>query len=326
MLNRAVTGLYPPGSTFKPVVAMAALRTGVPPTFATDCSGAFEIGPLRLRCAARYGHGRGITMRKALEVSCNPFFCEVGVRTGPDAITSLAREAGLGARTGIDLPGEAAGLVPDDAWKRRTGRGGWSRGDTANLSIGQGYLLATPLQMALCAAMIASGGTLWRPRLCLDAPPVAVRQLSIPRRHLDLVRGGMFDVVNAPKGGGRRARVNGVSVAAKTGTAEYGPARNRRKHAWMIAFAPFEEPEIALAAVIEDGESGGTTAAPVVAAVLAEYFGTTPVPEEEEESSRAELRDPGEDAGVQNQEEASRAELRDPGEDARVQDQEEVEP
>jgi cell division protein FtsI/penicillin-binding protein 2 len=114
----------------------------------------------------------------------------------------------------------------------------------------------------------------------------------------------MSDVVNAKRAAGRRARVNGVHVAAKTGTAEYGPMRNRRKHAWMIAFAPYETPEIALAAIIEDGESGGATAAPVVASVLAHHFETTPVGEDEdEEASRAELRDPDEDAGVQDLEE-----------------------
>lgn len=278
LLNRAITGLYPPGSTFKPAVALAALRQGLSPEFLVDCNGVFEIGSLRIRCAARYGHGDNITMRKALEVSCNPYFCELGVKAGVDAITTFAREAGFGTRTGISLPGEAAGLVPDDAWKRRTKGGGWSKGDTANISIGQGFLLATPLQIALYTAMLANGGTLWRPRLCADEAPTIVRKVAIPAKDLAVVHNGMFDVVNAPKGGGRRARVNGVTVAAKTGTAEYGPMRNRRKHAWMIAFAPLHDPEIAVATIIEDGESGGTTAAPVVAATLAEYFGTTPEP------------------------------------------------
>lgn len=304
LINRAISGIYPPGSTFKPAVALVALREGIPPSYAVDCDGVYRLGELQLRCAARYGHGPGIDMRKAIEVSCNPYFCNLGVKTGIDAIGAFAREIGLGAKTGISLPGEAAGLVPDDAWKRRVKREGWWQGDTANLSIGQGFLLATPLQMALVAALIANGGTLWRPRLCQDEPVEAVRHIALPRRDLDVVRGGMSDVVNAKRAGGRRARVNGVHVAAKTGTAEYGPMRNRRKHAWMIAFAPYEAPEIALAALVEDGESGGTTAAPVVASVLAHHFGTTPVGEDEdEEDSRAELRDPDEDAGVQDQEE-----------------------
>lgn len=276
MLNRAITGLYPPGSTFKPLVALAALRAGTAQGFTANCNGVFELGGMKLRCAARYGHGDGITMRKALEVSCNPFFCELGVKTGLETIAGFAREAGLGKKTGICLPGEASGLVPDDAWKRKVRRDGWRPGDTANLSIGQGYLLATPLQMALATAAIANGGTLWKPRLCADESVKAVRKITLSEAWLSLVRGGMSDVVNAPKGGGRRARVKGVHVAAKTGTAEYGPRSNRRKHAWMVAFAPFEKPEIAVAAVIEDGESGGVTAAPVVASVLASYFGSEP--------------------------------------------------
>ncbi|MBR3087378.1 MAG: penicillin-binding protein 2 [Kiritimatiellae bacterium] len=285
LLNRAIGGLYPPGSTFKPVVALAALRHGVPASFTVDCNGVYELGGMRLKCAASYGHGPGIDLRHAIAVSCNPYFCTLGVKIGVDAIDDFAREAGLGAKTGISLPGESAGLVPDDAWKRRTRNQGWRQGDTANLAIGQGFLLATPLQMASVAALIANGGTLYRPRISLDEPVSATRVLELPGRHLDVVRGGMFDVVNGKRAGGRRARVRGISVAAKTGTAEYGPRRNRRKHTWMIAFAPFENPEIAIAAVIEDGESGGLTAAPVVASVLREYFGVEEAPDEESEDS-----------------------------------------
>lgn len=272
LLNRAVSGVYPPGSIFKPVVALAALGRGVPESFTVDCGGVFELGGMRLRCAARYGHGPGIDMRKALEVSCNPFFCELGVRIGIDAITETARLLGLGVKTGIGLPGEAAGLVPDDAWKRRVKKDGWRAGDTANLSIGQGYLLVTPLQMALYAAALANGGTLLRPRLYLDEPPEAVRRLELPAKDIAVVRDGMLRVVEAPDGGGRLARVPGLAVAAKTGTAEYGSRRGRRKHTWMIAFAPADAPEVALAVLVEDGESCGHTAAPLVAEFLREFF------------------------------------------------------
>lgn len=274
LLNRAVTGVYPPGSTFKPAVALAALSAGVPSSVKFDCSGVYSLGLMKLRCAVRHGHGPDIGMRKAIEVSCNPYFCSLGVLAGIDNILPFISELGFGKRTGIKLGGEAAALLPDDGWKRRRFKGdGWRKGDTANFSIGQGYMLATPLQMAMYAGVLANGGTLFKPRLYLDEPVVVTRQLDIPKSHLDIVRGGMFDVVNAHRGGGRRARVPGIAVAAKTGTAEYGPRSNRKKHTWMIAFAPFDKPTIALAVLVEDGESGGLTAAPVVAAVLREHFG-----------------------------------------------------
>ncbi len=291
LVNRAITGVYPPGSTFKPAVALAALDHGVSPGFPVDCNGVFTLGKMKLRCAARYGHGPGITMRKGIEVSCNPYFCTLGVHAGIDAVRGYAERLGFGRRTGIGLGGEATGLLPDDAWKRRVKRDGWRPGDTANLAIGQGYLLVTPLQLAMYAAVLANCGTLFRPRLYADDPVSVAAKLDIPASHLNVVRGGMYDVVNAPNGGGRRAKVHGVSVAAKTGTAEYGPRSNRRKHTWMIAFAPYEAPTIAVAVLVEDGESGGLTAAPVVAAVLREYFGVTEI-DEVEDDGRSEYDQP----------------------------------
>lgn len=288
LLNRAVSGIYPPGSIFKSAVALVALKHGVPDTFSVDCNGVFELGGMRLRCAARYGHGAGIDMRKAIEVSCNPYFCELGVHVGADAIVEFARELGLGEKTGIGLPGESAGLVPDDAWKRRVKREAWWQGDTANLSIGQGYLLVTPLQMALYTAALANGGTLFRPRLYLDDPVSVVRRIPIPAKDLAVVREGMLQVVKSPTGGGRKARVPGVDIAAKTGTAEYGSRRGRRKHAWMIAFAPAEAPEVALVVLVEDGESGGHTAAPLVSDFLREFFGATDVEDDEGNGGDAE--------------------------------------
>ena len=283
LLNRAVTGVYPPGSTFKPAVALAALGLGVSPGYAVDCTGVYTLGAMRLKCAARYGHGPGLDMHKALSVSCNPYFCTLGVHIGAEAIGDFARRLGFGRRTGIGLGGESAGLVPDDLWKRSARREGWRAGDTANMAIGQGYLLVTPLQLAMYASVIANGGTLYRPRLYADEPVAVASRLDIPLAHLEVVRRAMRDVVNAPRAGGRRARLKEVTVAAKTGTAEYGSRSNRRKHTWMIAYAPFEAPEIALAVLVEDGESGGLTAAPVVAALLRTYFGLPDVPVEDDD-------------------------------------------
>ena len=280
LLNRAIAGAYPPGSTFKPCVALAALGRGIPADLSYDCTGCFELGSLRLHCWNRYGHGE-ISMRKAIEQSCNPYFCNLGILAGWPAVRDMAAALGFGERTGIPLGGERKGVLPDDAWKRSTQRDRWRQGDTANTSIGQGALLATPLQVAVYAAAIANGGTLHPPKLLLGPPdaaddPRAGHRVSWSRAALATVRGGMYDVVNAPNGPGATARVPGIAVAAKTGTAEYGRRPNLHKHAWMIAFAPFDNPEIAVAVLVEDGESGGRTAGPVVRGLLAHHFHVDP--------------------------------------------------
>ena len=298
LINRAVSGVYPPGSIFKPCVALAALDAGVPPDVTYPCNGVFTLGRMRLRCAKRSGHGPHITFRYAIEQSCNPFFCAVGVRTGIEAIDAFAAKLGFGKRSGIVLRGEAAGLLPDDAWKRRTGRGGWRTGDTANLSIGQGFLLVTPLQIGLYTAALANCGTLYQPRLILapeSEPGKIVRKIPIPQQHLEIVRGGMYDVINSAHGSGRRARVPGIAIAGKTGTAEYGPRSARRKHTWMISFAPYDEPRLALAILVEDGVSGGRTVGPMIAETMRSFF-----PELVQADSVAPVREeaPAPDAGA----------------------------
>ena len=304
LLNRAISGTYPPGSVFKPCVALAALAAGASPSIAYDCNGVFTLGKMRLRCSSTYGHGEHVGLRYALEQSCNPFFCSLGVHIGIEAIDDFAAKMGFGRRTGIPLGGERAGLLPTPEWKARVRHDGWRAGDTANLAIGQGLLLATPLQIALYAAALANGGTLHRPRLVADDGEIGEiidnREEIIDNRYdgqlasgptvklsnrptvkpsntasdnaFRIVRGGMYDVVNAPKGTGRRAKVPGLEMAAKTGTAEYGPRQNRRKHTWMIAFAPYEKPTIALAILVEDGDSGGRTVAPLIRAAFAYWF------------------------------------------------------
>ena len=277
LLNRAVCGAYPPGSTFKPCVAIAAVEHGVSPGYSYECTGCFTLGGMNLHCWNLYGHGE-IGMRKALEQSCNPYFCNLGVTVGWPVIHDTAAAIGFGERTGVILAGEKRGLLPDDAWKRRTQRDGWRGGDTANCSIGQGAMLVTPIQLATYTAALANGGTIRPPRL-LRAPfdavdnPLPVRRLGWSRNAVETIRGGMHDVVEAPGAPGAGARVPGIVVAGKTGTAEFGPRSRRRKHTWMIAFAPFDNPEIALAVLVEDGDSGGRTAAPIVRALLAGYFG-----------------------------------------------------
>lgn len=273
LLNRASGGAYAPGSTFKPVTALAALSVGFPAHEPFECTGVFELGTMRLRCASRWGHGF-LDMPHALMKSCNPYFCHAGLEAGTNALVRAAHAVGLGRKTGIDLGVDFAGVVPDAAWKERTYREKWYLGDVAQMSIGQGMLLVSPLQMA-CVAGALGTGTLVRPRLNM-ALETAASPLPFPKGDLDLVREGMRLVVagdGEDRGTGFRAGEGvGVSVSGKTGTAEVGRGASRRKNVWFIAYAPSERPRVAVSLVIEDGESGGGTAAPKVAALLKEIF------------------------------------------------------
>lgn len=288
--NRAISESYAPGSTFKPLTALAALACGWLPDDEYDCKGVYVLGDLRLHCWDRWGHGP-INIRTALQKSCNTFFCNLGTAVGTNAVIGAARAFGLGSRTGIDLGGETAGIVPDNEWKRSAYNERWYPGDTCQMSIGQGMLLVTPLQMAVVAAALANGGRVFTPYLFArqdDAPPPEpVRTVPYAAADIELVREGMRDVVErgtgrriltrwedpAP-GTSKRRRFNlKVSCAGKTGTAEIGTGATRRKNTWVIAFAPYESPTVAMAMLVERGESGGSTVAPRVHAVLAHVFG-----------------------------------------------------
>ncbi len=280
MLNRATAGRYPPASTVKPLVAMGALINGIIDTQTRiECTGSYRIGQSTfIRCWRRQGHGI-LALHDALKQSCNPFFIDLAVRGGYGIMLHQAAAVGMGQRTGIDLPFESAGLLPDEAWKRRTLGDGWRTGDTANVAIGQGALLVTPLQMALMTSALANGGRLWQPRLAMgiwDAetrsmerlPPRLIRNIEWPPDLLRAVRHGMHAVIHARDGTARRAQVSGVNMAGKTGTAEVGPKHLDRKHGWMIAYAPFERPRYAVAMIVEDAESGGITVAPRIGRLM----------------------------------------------------------
>ena len=280
LYNRALQGRYAPGSTFKPVTAIAALTAGkVTPDELLHCNGVFKLGTMRLRCWNTYGHG-DLTIRKAIEQSCNSFFCELGHRSGYDAIRKVAADMGLGVKTGVDLPYEAAGLLPTDEWKQKHMSEPWRPGDTCQIAIGQSMLLTTPLQMAMLTSVLANKGRLYRPHLIKSGGGGdLVRQINWPESVINLVRDGMHDV--ASKGTGRRVQIRGTEVAAKTGSAEYDSGGKRKKNTWVIAFAPFDNPTVAIAIVVEDGISGGYTVAPLVHDVLVEIFGETPLAEGE---------------------------------------------
>jgi len=228
------------------------------------------MGATRLKCwIYRYNKGHGtLAMRKAFEQSCNTYFCELGVACGYEPIFYTARAMGLGSVTGIDLDGERGGVLPTPDRIR-------SRGDICNVSIGQGALTVSPLQMASVTAVIATGGMLYRPRLVtqrrragdgavVNIASELIEDLEWSRLTTDAVRYGMLDVVEAPRGTGKRARLDGIRMGGKTGTAEYGRKGDDKKRGWMIAFAPFDEPRYAVAIVIDDAVSGGITVSPLV--------------------------------------------------------------
>jgi len=285
LFNRATAGTYAPGSIFKPVVAIAALENGrAEPDTKFDCQGAYQVGNTLFDCWKRGGHG-SIGMRKAIEQSCNSYFCQLGLQCGYERLYHMADALGLGRKAGLALGAEASGLLPNDAWKRMQRDGDrWRSGDTCNVSIGQGALAVTPVQMAVFVATLANGGTVYRPRIVLArgdsgswsrqlAPGVVVNRMQWSPRTLETVRGGMYDVVHAETGTGRRARVPGVLMAGKTGTAEYGSGSDLRKHGWMIVFAPFESPLYAVVMVVEDAVSGGITVAPRIRSLMCGVFG-----------------------------------------------------
>jgi penicillin-binding protein 2 len=287
MVNRASGGMYTPGSVFKPVVALAGLENGLlTPEDAYFCPGHYVIGGGRKYCWLHRGHGL-LDLQGAIQHSCNVYFFHASLKMGHETIVHMAQALGLGQPTGIALDVDVPGLVPDEAWKRGRIGDGWRAGDTLNLSIGQGWVTVTPLQMAMVTAALANQGTLYAPRLVLATrpggeeafraePPVVANRLNWSERSRRVVREGMYDVVMSPTGTGRLARVPGIEVAGKTGTAEYGPSALNKKRGWMIAFAPFREPRYAVAVVVDDAEGGGSDSGPRLQRILAGLFGVPP--------------------------------------------------
>lgn len=278
LLDRATNGQFAPGSIFKPVTAIAGLGMGISPDDEFECTGVYRLGTMRIRCARTWGHG-GENMVHALRDSCNPYFCHLGVQAGTNAILRTAAAFGLGARTGLDFPTDAAGVLPDAAWKERNFGDRWRPGDVAQMAMGQGMLLVTPLQMARMAAAIGTG-QLVVPRLNAGLPAKS-EPLEIDREALATVREGMRQVVEDPVGTGRRGGLGvDARVIGKTGTAQVGRGETLRKNTWFMAYAEptatsrRQEP-IAVALIVERGESGGGTAAPRVGDILRIFYNRT---------------------------------------------------
>jgi penicillin-binding protein 2 len=315
LINRAVHGQFAPGSTFKVAVAAGALEAAVATRrSAVSCGGGVQFGNHYFRCWRKGGHG-GMSLHEAIVQSCDVFFYQFGPRLGVDAMARYVRSLGLGVPTGIDLDHEKSGTIPDSEWKMKRFKQPWYPGETLSVAIGQGYVTATPLQMAQLTATIANGGTRYRPHYVqrVDAPDGTLRRIVEPEvvghaeispENLQLVREAMRDVVMSDRGTGKKARLPGMTVAGKTGTAQVVKmgdrarsnkgARETRDHAWFIAFAPYEAPEIAVACIVENaGGGGGAIAAPTVRQVLAHYFnpGAATAPEPPDEAREGASRE-----------------------------------
>jgi penicillin-binding protein 2 len=259
LLNRAVSGVYPPGSVFKIVTACAALqlkRAGVNTSF--NCGGYYTLGASRFDCWKEGGHGRQ-TITDALMNSCNVFFYNIGRAIGVDSEEAFARIFGFGRPTGIDLPDEAKGIVPGRLWKKLYRKDAWYEGDTINYAIGQGYVLATPIQVLEMMAVMANNGYRVRPHVIrsVDSKEFAVtdrKNAGLKDNVLRTVREGLYRAVNSAAGTGKRAAVHGITIAGKTGTAQNPLGRT---HAWFSGFAPFDEAKICLIVFLEHGGKGG---------------------------------------------------------------------
>jgi penicillin-binding protein 2 len=296
LTNKAIAGQYAPGSTFKMIVALAALENGVAsPEQTVFCNGKYEFGDGTFHCWKRWGHGR-VDMVDAIAESCDVFFYDLARRVGIDRIAEMAGRFGLGHSLGIDLPGERSGLMPTKAWKQAVQGVAWQSGETLVAGIGQGFVLTTPLQLAVMTARLVNGGRAVVPRITHREASVeesaefgeAEMSLGVSEASLRLVRRGMDDVVNGPTGTARGVRVEDEALAfgGKTGTAQVrrisererqtGVRKNEdvpwhvRDHALFVGYAPLAEPRYAIAVVVEHGGGGSAVAAPIARDILLE--------------------------------------------------------
>lgn len=271
--NRALTA-FTPGSTFKVVTALAGLRKGLGAT-QFNCAGGVLYGAKMLNCWASAAglppHG-SLTLDDALKVSCNPYFFQYGNRTSIAEIVGMGNLLGLGQKSGLPVGYEEAGLIPGPDWLRATSPNErWSDGYTANVSIGQGAVRATPLQMAMVAATVANGGQSWYPRLRQDAEPrlrAELQKEGIDAGQLEVIRRGMWKVVNEAGSTGKAAQVPGLTIAGKTGTAQVMRNNEKDQIGWFMGFAPYEHPELAICVMVQGAKSGGSVAAPIAGRII----------------------------------------------------------
>jgi penicillin-binding protein 2 len=279
LINKTLNALYPPGSTFKPAVAMALLEAGVDPEEQIVCTGGYTLGNRRFGCLGVHGP---MNLHRAIAKSCNTYFYTMGRRIGIERFSAMARRLGLGQRYDLPVVSQSYGTIPDPAWKQRRYRQEWTQADTLNTAIGQGYVILNPLQLAVMAARVASGRDV-QPRLVLDRYPPA-QPLPYAAASFEAVRSGMAEVVNGNgTAGASRLPLDGIQMAGKTGTAQVrniqdasrgraGAAWRYRDHGLFIFFAPVGAPRYAGAVVIEHGLGGARAAAPVASDVMTYLF------------------------------------------------------
>lgn len=294
--NKAISGQYPPGSTYKLIIAAAALEEGViTPDTKVFCNGSFTLGNRTYRCWKKGGHGH-VDLHKAIVESCDVYFYTVGKMLGVDKIAEYAKRFGYGELAGIDLPNEKKGLVPSKEWKLKKKKEVWQLGQTISISIGQGYNLVTTLQLANAFGAFANGGTLWRPyivkqiesadgKVYKEFSPVKKGELNLSAKTIEILNDALKGVVNEPGGTGQNAKLPDIEVCGKTGTSqvlglpENEKARRRRilgafqkDHALFAGYAPSKAPEIVVAVILENAGGGGAVAAPVARRILSAYF------------------------------------------------------
>lgn len=293
--NRAITGEYPPGSVFKIVVALAALEEGiVDPDDEISCSGVYTLGNHQFRCWRREGHG-AVNLHRALKESCDIYFYRAGIRLGIDRIAYYSKLFGLGSRTSIELSHERGGLIPTTEWKLKRFGVPWQAGETVSASIGQSFVLVTPLQMASMMSVVFNGGKIYRPKIVEWAgndneeifrfKPELEGRINFHKENLEVVKNALLASVKEPRGTATRADIKGVNIAGKTGTAQVVSLdflKNRypdgdhpshfEDHAWFVAVAPVENPEIVFSILIENGGGGGSVAAPIAKKLIQKYL------------------------------------------------------
>jgi penicillin-binding protein 2 len=278
LFNRATMTLYPPGSTFKMVLAAAALQDGIiDKNWRITCPGGFRFGNRFFKCTHVHG---SVNVVEAIEKSCNTFFYQLILKVGLDRWDEYAKKFGFGQKTNVDIDEEVPGLIPSTAYYDKVhGKGNWTQGLVVNLGIGQGELGVSPLQMANYAAALANGGVLYQPRIVhyvrnkatnrIEEVSHTAADLGISPNVMEIIREGMRRCVEDPGGTGSLARIPGIVVAGKTGTAENPHGED---HAWFVGFAPFDHPKIAVACIVENAGYGGTKAAPICGQVMERYL------------------------------------------------------
>ena len=293
MENKALQGQYPPGSIYKIITSLACLEEGIL-SFKTEfnCKGFYRLGRRNFRCWKREGHGT-TDLHKSLVESCDVYYYQAGRMLGIDKLAEYSYAFGLGRPTGMTQYEEKDGLVPTRIWKRENFSQKWLEGETLSLAIGQGFILATPIQILNLIVSISNGGILYLPQVIknIQSPngdiirsflPQEIGRIPVAKEHIDFIKDALWGVVNEPHGTGWRAKISGLDVAGKTGTAQViGIPQGKRKevedkpfkfrdHAWFCAFAPKENPNIVALILIVHGGNGGSVAAPLVRDIIAE--------------------------------------------------------